>query len=498
MAFSQVVKTHIQPSIKMIKMQQQDDATGSENASQTKQNKNLPDSSQAIGTKIPFIQIAGVTVTQIERLIIDEAGFLPRMTLIFKDTVGEFSGEYFPKKNLITSIYIASSTEKLKPLRSDYLITSIKVIPSPARSNSNNLAKDQTYIIKGELFVPRLYNNISKSYPNLTSVDALKGVCTALGLGYAQNEFATNDKMTWINYNTSPFNFIKETLSYAYQDDDSFFDGWISKELIFNFINVEEQLKGLEVDNTFISSVDSLMVNPSQVQKDNPTKKSLEEETVPNYITNLPDRAGKPNFIQEASLISDQGKVLKKDGYKKQIFYYDHFESDETKKFKNFFVAPNNTPGLAEDTMLTPEDEGLSEIGNKKWMNINYGNTHEHWNAARIFNSHNMKELEKINLRVLLKGTNNQVIKGSVIPVVLTQRFADKIRKEGSFEDQGSAATGQNKLDDSAIDSQISGRYWVKGAIYHYDPMDPLQFSTELILARREWSPSKTKFTANA
>jgi hypothetical protein len=498
MAFSQIVKTHIQPTVKMIELQHEDNSAESETPSVTKQNKNLPDASQSLGAKKPFIRLAGQVVTEIDRLTIDETGFMPTITLIFTDPVGEFSGAYFPKKNLMVSIYIASSTEKLKPVRSDYLVTSVKTIPPPNRSNSNNLAKGITYLIKGELFVPRVYNNISKSYPGLTSIDALKEVCTSLGIGYAQNEFATNDKMTWINYNTSPLNFMKELVSYTYQDDDSFFNGFINKELIFNLINVEEQLKGLEVDQTFLSAADSLLVNLNQQQKNNPEKESRNEATVDNYLNNLPDNSGKPSFIQEANIISDQGGVLRKDGYKKQIFYYDHFESDETKKFKDFFVAPNNTPGLSEDSMLIPEDEGLSEVGNKKWMNINYGNTHEHWNAARVFNTHNMKELEKIKLRVLLKGINNQVIRGSVVPVVLTQRFSDKIRKERDVNEPATANLDQNRLDDIAMDTELSGRYWVKGAIYHYDPMDPLQFSTELILARREWSPSKTKFTANA
>ena len=498
MAFSQIVKTHIQPTIKMIKLQHEDNSVGSETPSVTKQNKNLPDASQSLGAKKPFIRLAGQVVTEIDRLIVDETGFIPKITLIFTDPVGEFSGAYFPKKNLVVSIYTASPTEKLKPLRSDYLITSVKTIPPPTRSNSYNLAKGHTYLIKGELFVPRLYNNVSASYPNLTSIDALKEVCTSLGLGYAQNEFATNDKMTWINYNTSPLNFMKEVVSYMYKDDDSFFDGFINKELIFNLINVEEQLKGLEVDKTFISAADSLLLNASQQQKNDSDKESRSEATVDNYLNNLPDNAGKPNFIQEANIISDQGEVLRKDGYKKQIFYYDHFESNEAKKFKDFFVAPNNTPGLSEDSMLIPEDEGLSEVGNKKWMNINYGNTHEHWNAARIFNTHNMKELEKIKLRVLLRGTNNQVVRGSVVPVVLVQRFIDKIRKERDPNEPATANLDQNRLDEVTMDTELSGRYWVKGAIYHYDPTDPLLFSTELILARREWSPSKTKFTANA
>jgi hypothetical protein len=498
MAFSQIVKTHIQPSIKLIELTQTDDSAGSTTASYTKQNKNIPDASQSIGSKKPFIKIAGQIVTEIEYLTIDETGFIPKLKLVFNDPIGEFSGNYFPKRNLMVSVYIASSSEKLKPVRSDYLITSIKTIPPTSRESSNNLAQGVSYIVTAELFVPRLYNNVSKSYPELTSADAIKEVCSSLGLGYGQNEFTPTDKMTWININTSPSNFMREIVAHAYQDDDTFFTGFINKEMIFNFINVNEQLKALDVDKMFVGAVDNTMVNLDQVQKNNPQFSQAQEVTVDNYLTNLPDISGKPNFIYEANLISSQGSILKKDGYKKKIFYYDHFESDETKKFKQFFTAPLNTLGLSEESMLVPDDEGLSEIGNKKWMNINYGNTHEHWNAARVFNTHNLMELEKIKLRVLLKGINHQVIRGSVVPVVLTQRFADKLRKEADPESPGNLEPDQNRLDDITLDSQLTGRYWVKEAIYHYDINDPLKFSTELILARREWSPAKITFTANA
>jgi len=107
-------------------------------------------------------------------------------------------------------------------------------------------------------------------------------------------------------------------------------------------------------------------------------------------------------------------------------------------------------------------------------------------------------EIEKIKLRVVLKGINNQVIRGSVVPVVLTQKFTDKLKKETDPDNPQDIDVTQNKMDDIAMDSELSGRYWVKEAIYHYDINDPLLFSTELILARREWVPSKITFTANA
>jgi hypothetical protein len=504
MGFNQVIKTHVQPSIKLITLDDFDNSAESTTPSVTRKNKGRPDFSQLAGSIKPFIKLAGQVITDIEYLTIDESGFIPKLDLTFTDPAGEFSGNYFPKRNLMLSVFINSGNDKLKPVRSDYLITKVKSIPITNRGTGIAISQGTTYMIKAELFVPRLYNNTSKSYPNLTSVDAIKTVCSELGLGYAQNEFTPADAMTWINYNTSPLNFLREITNYVYQDDESFFTGFISKELIFNLIDVNQQLIKSEVDDTFSSNSNPLSLGVTQTQKNNPANAAFAEEVVVNFLTNIRKNINKPNYIYEANLISDQGAVLKQDGYKKKIYYYDHFEPVETddtgkpNKFKQFFVAPNNAPDLPESTMLIPDDEGMDEIGNKKWMNINYGNTHEHWNAARVFNSHNLKELEKIKLRVLLKGVNFQVIRGMVVPVVMSLSLGEKIRKESDPDGNTQIDLSSNTFEGESIDSELTGWYYVKEAKYTFDPKDPHIFYTELILSRREWVPNKIIFTANA
>ncbi len=497
MAFSQILKTHIQPSIKLIKLDDFDNSADAKTPSITTKSGSAPDFSQTAGTLKPVIKIAGQAVNLIEYFVIDESGFIPTINLTFIDTVGEFSGNYFPKRDLLVSVFINNSSPKLKPVRSDYLITSIKSIPLSNRGSNTTLSKGTTYIVKGELFVPRLYNNVSKSYPNMTSVNAIKKVCSELGLGYAQNEFVPADKMTWININTSPSNFIREIVNHTYQDDESFFSGFITKEMIMTMVNVNEQMKNIEASLTFSSGSDPLASSLTQDNKTSTLKDALSESTFLNHLTTFKNSANKANYIYEANLISEQGGILKTEGYKKKIYYYDHFESKKS-KFKDFYTAPLNTPGLSDAVMLIPDDEGLDEIGNKKWMNINYGNTHEHWNAARVFNAHNLKELEKIKLRVLLKGINFQVIRGSVIPVMMTQSMAEKIKKDTSPDGSSDVNSTSESMDKEVADTQLSGWYYVKEAKYTFDPTDPHQFITELILARREWAPSKIKFNANA
>ncbi len=126
-------------------------------------------------------------------------------------------------------------------------------------------------------------------------------------------------------------------------------------------------------------------------------------------------------------------------------------------------------------------------------MGINYGNTHEHWQAARIYNSHNLKEIEKIQLRISLKGINFQVIRGMAIPLIITSRLGDQIRKEFDLLVDGAPNPQNQDILAEVPDTQLTGNYYVKGARYTYDPTDPHIFITELFLSRREWQPSKNK-----
>ena len=451
-----------------------------------------PDVSQKLGATSPLVKIAGHIINNIDSVIIDETGFIPKITMMFTDMTGEFGGSTFPKKNLRLSIYIKSPNTKLMPIRSDYLITSIKSISKSFGGNPQSLSKDVTYLVKGELFVPRIYNNISKSYSKMTSRDALFNIADQLGLGFAENDFTTSDSMTWINMNSSPLNFIKDVANHAYSDDDSFFEAFISKELNLSMIQVSQQLHSGEGDEMFMAGADSVTGDINQNEKGNGIKTALDDESMINHLTTDRRFVQNSNYIIEASLISNQGNILKDSGYQKKIYYYDHLSNNSPiEKFIDFNMAPINTPGVSEVNMLIPEEDGLDEVGVKKWMNINYGNTHTQWNAARLLNTHNNNELEKIQLRVVTRGINVQVIRGMSIRTFITKKVADHIQADEDPQKESQIELSEDNQLDETIDLQLSGIYYVKGAKYYYDAKKSTTFSTELFLARREWKESK-------
>jgi hypothetical protein len=497
MAFKQIIKGTLLPKVPLKELTEADNSAGSDAIPYVASDK-YPSRAERTGAVFPFVKIAGQIVKNIEMMTIDETGFIPTVTLVFNDSFGEFGGDYFPKTDVIMSTYIKVGSDKLKPIRCDFLITSIKSMPAKYSGKRVGISKDLTYTVKGELYVPGIYENISKSYAKLNSKDALKAICTKLSLGFAENESTPNDKMTWINVNMSTLNFMKSILEHAYQDDDSFFTGFIDKYYYLNYIEVNKQLLADEADQTFLSTPLATQKGFNQKVKDDPRTAELEEISTINYLTTEIERKGATNYIIAANLISEQGEVLKKQGYQKNIYYYDHLKSakEPKEKFKDFYVEGLKSIDRDQNLFLVPEDEKLASHRIKKWMNIDYGNAHPEWNAARLINSHNLKELDKIKLRVALSGINFQAIRGSMIPVMVTVQRAENIlkateelgsEKDLTKDDRPDATT----LADQVIDEQLTGYYYIKGAKYHYDINHPGGFYTEFFLARREWKPSK-------
>jgi hypothetical protein len=492
MAFSQVLKRTQKAKIPIVELFDLDDSLGHDKGAAVTSGSLATSTAQSAGSDMPFVKINGELVESIDNLIIDETGFIPTLTLIFKDINGKFAGPAFPKKNLLVSIYIKSANDNLFSIRTDFLITSIKSLSKPFDKNSRGISNGIMYLIKGELFVPNIYNNTSKSYKSLTSKDALITIASDLGLGFVENEVVTADTMTWINMNSSPLNFIKDVANHAYGGEESFYDTYISKDLNLCMIEVNRQLASLELDETFMSFGNSRELDYNQAIKNAANKQGNDQESMVKVLTSDPGMAKLSNYILEASLISNQGKILKDNGYKKKIYYYDHVLNDEPiNKFQDFFMAPINTAGALEEHMLIPEDIGLDEIGVKKWMDINYGNTHSQWNAARLLNTHNLNELEKIQLRVVTRGINPQTIKGDSIFTHITQFVAEYLKAGRGAGVSNPGETNGLKGDDLIADQQLSGRYYVKGVKYHYDSTKSDPFYTEFFLSRREWRPAK-------
>ena len=408
------------------------------------------------------------------------------------DSVGTFTSVTFPKKNPLLTVYIAKSHLKLNELCQTFLITDIQSIPmGPSITR---------YDFYGELYIPKLNGNFVKSYPNMTSQEALQKIARELEIGYASNEETFDDKMTWINPNLNYKAFIKMISDHAFKNKDTFFECFIDRYYTLCLVNVENQFKPFDSDKDIPMgySATSTEYLDLSLAKDAADSLSIDEQ-VPIILTNGSNLGAGSDFtIVEYSMVSENGSILQRSGFRKRLQMYQHGEEDA---LKNWFVEPLSTVSLdAEQVHQTPDLTDYTDDGNEivKWMGTDYGNAHISYKYAKLVNHHNREETEKNLLRVKLDGINHNISRGARLAVDiygdrLKKSSDDSVKDELTVQDsqQDREKTGRDTASAQVKDEYLSGAYYVKSISYHYNASaeSRQRFSTVMILSRRSWLP---------
>lgn len=434
----------------------------------------LADSRGAMLPMIRFVNAYTVPDDQIMEMEISQSGFLPRCRIVIWDKNHLLTNLYYPVFDPIVSVYVKSHHPSLKPLRNDFLITSINSVIQDDQS--------KVYYIDGELYIPRIYDNVSKSYPNVKSTDCLKAICTDLGLGYASNEETTNDVMTWINPNMSYYMFIKEEVTKrAYKDDNSFFTCFIDRYYNLNFVNVEKQMaQDSDFDQSYV--IDHYVKTGAILtgSDDRTENASVQAETI---LSNHPSGYGTVNSIKDHKLLANNGSVLKNEAFRKQVYWYDSPQQQTL----NFFIEPlSNASTLTGSEHQTPILTDLRNTQVKKWTGFELGNAHKNNKFAQALNFHNLAEMEKSTLVVTLDALNPIITLGSRVPVTIyNETYFATLKKSamGKFDDIIDSTNYKVYIDD-----MLSDIYYVKEIVYNYNVFrKPDPFSTEIVLSKRNW-----------
>ena len=447
-----------------------------------------------LGKKSPLIKIgnARIASTDIISTSIYYDELIPKIHVSIFDSVGTFTSVTFPKKNPLLTVYIAKSHLKLNELCQTFLITDIQSIPmGPSITR---------YDFYGELYIPKLNGNFIKSYPNMTSQEALQKIARELEIGYASNEETFDDKMTWINPNLNYKAFIKMISDHAFKNKDTFFECFIDRYYTLCLVNVENQFKPFDSDKDIPMgySATSTEYLDLSLAKDAADSLSIDEQ-VPIILTNGSNLGAGSDFtIVEYSMVSENGSILQRSGFRKRLQMYQHGEEDA---LKNWFVEPLSTVSLdAEQVHQTPDLTDYTDDGNEivKWMGTDYGNSHISYKYAKLVNHHNREETEKNLLRVKLDGINHNISRGARLAVDiygdrLKKSSDDSVKDELTVQDsqQDREKTGRDTASAQVKDEYLSGAYYVKSISYHYNASaeSRQRFSTVMILSRRSWLP---------
>ena len=453
----------------------------------------------------PFIKIGNIRLQagQIKSLKIWQDELVPRIIITLIDINSEFSTGKFPISNILISVFIKSSIKTLKSLACDFIITNIS-------SFSISSAEIQ-YTFTGDMHIPKLHTNISKAFSQVTSLDALLLIAKDLKLGFADNLTEnTNDKMTWLMPNYSYKSAITHISKLAYSNDEQFFDCFIDRYYMLNFINVEKQFEKID-DALNIGYINYDSNNLTGADRVDPEKPQIEPAAIPLYITNSSIYKNTELYILDYSLVSNHGEILKNNSLQRTLYFYDHGgninqdlikTSDlDSDNFTINFVEP--LTGTQDNNGTLPQTTSVSEfidtsvdtqtvIGN--WVGIDYGNAHTHYKFSQLLNDHNHKDLEKNMLKVKLSGFNNNIIRGSRLKVEIYIDKATSKLAEINRTDDESTEDQSNKLSDfpnnrntHLVDRFLSDSYYVKTISYSYTNET---FETDLLLTKRNWIPA--------
>ena len=456
------------------------------------------------GLTEPFIKIGNIRLAygQIRSLKIWQDELVPRILITLIDVDSEFSTGKFPTSNILISVFIKSTIKPLKSFACDFIITNI--------SSFNISDKEIQYTFTGDMHIPKLHTNISKAFSQVTSREALLLIAKDLQLGFSENLTEdTNDKMTWLIPNYSYKSAITHISKLAYSSEEHFFDCFIDRYYMLNFINVEKQFEKMD-EALNVAYIDYDNNNLGGADRINPEKSNTEPVSIPLMITNNSIFINTELYIIEYSLVSNHGEILKNNALRKNLYWYDHGgninegltkTSDlDSDNFTEHFIEP--LTGTQDNNGTLPQTTSVSEFIDTnpdtqtfvgQWVGVDYGNAHTHYKFSQLLNDHNHKDIEKNMLKVKLSGFNNNIIRGSRLKVEIYVERTTSNLADINRTDADSTEAQSNKLSDfpnnknnRLIDRFLSDSYYVKTISYSYTNGN---FETDLLLAKRNWIP---------
>jgi len=446
---------------------------------------------QQLGKKSPLIRIGNSTIApeNVISMSVSMNSIIPTIHVAVIDTMGTLTSRTYPRTNLLITAFVAQSHPKLKSFSQSFLITNVNSIP---------LGFGETrYDFFGELYIPNLNGNFIKSYNGLTSAQALKKVAEELGLGFATNEDTTDDKMTWINPNLNYKSFIKQVTDHSYKNEKSFFECFIDRYYVLNFINVEKQFKQFNDDKEISDGYPAISAESIDTSRAENGNTILSPDTTIKLILTNSSSGSKLSEMKilEYSMIGENGDILKNNGFRKRIFIYKHGETDP---LNTWFVEPlSEASADGVSVYQLPDLKDYIDNDVVKWMGTDYNNAHLNYKFAKLLNNHNLVESNKNALLVKLPGFNHNILRGSRIKVNIystrTQQMShDKIQNDLAVPSDSQKS--DNPMESSAsaeiLDTYLSDTYYVKSIDYHYNTQDPAyKFTTTMILSRKNWLP---------
>lgn len=426
-----------------------------------------------LGDYYPAVNINGMLfyADNIINMELSLIGFLPTIEITIKEQKGIFGSQHFPTDGDVIKLYVRSKNEDFKPIRQNYRIMSCEGTSSSKPSTTH------IYTLTGILDLPEISIDRIKSFPQMTSIDVLMDIAKELGLGFASNETATDDTMTWICPNVSYIDFIQnDVLSGTYKNDESFFTCYIDEHYYLTLVQVNEML--LHDMDFPIETVNYLM--QSDYLPDDTDTSKYESEF---FLSNSKLTAATVNQISSYAPVGNPGKEFMENGYRTHIQYYDKSEDE----FKDEFMETLTSEDVNEE-MIIPK--GKEREDHTKMIKTVYAgdqfndNVHSNFYYAKLQNNYNMSELKKLSMRLDLASFNPNIYRYKICPVIIIATRDDMLMEEAMEEAN----------EELAVDNFYSGYYVARGMKLIYAAG---KFKNVILASKREYTKSRYKINSS-
>jgi hypothetical protein len=503
-----IIRSLLEPKITIDLLQVEDLYTGtSDKLDATKKGTESGRQYQnQLGVDYPFITVNNYVfgTDEIVDFTIDSNGFIPTILFTFKLTKSDtFRSQSYPKDGDVVSIFIRAKNNAFKPIRNDYIITSVKS-GAGGVENSGGMTT-----ISGELFIPRIKEQAIKSYKG-NSFNVLQDVCKELSLGFATNETSTDDSMAWLCPGNTWEEYIKDIASASWKDTNSFYKVFIDVYYHLNFVNMNNQIEG---DGQLAAGILDSAIMKDFYQNDKNTAESS-QSTTGKFLSTIDSLKGTNMFIQGYRTFNNSSAIHEEYGYKYNIQFFDM----KSLKYWNLFVDPKTSDGSEKKKIILkgrtfPKKEDESKDGKSPsaqeywktqnqyvWKGIQSRNVHDKYTFAIAHNERNLLELQKLFLEVRVTRWNPNIYLGEKVPLILiSQMDTTKATQDAQGED--AKISDKSPGEPAVLDQFYSGYYVVNGmSITYSQDNEPYEegtgvnpqslapaFFQSFTMTRREW-----------
>lgn len=380
----------------------------------------------------PFFWYNGYQVSDrdISSLNLYYEGILPKVSIIFIDSVGFMKKDGFPLDDAKFELFLNSGSKNLKSIHLKFKLENFQE------------NKGKSYTIIGTLDLKDFYKIAFKSYRG-TSFEVLRKISGELELGFNSNITNTVDNMNWVNNGKLSKDFFSNIINHSYISDTSYVLGYIDFYYCFNYVDIEKEwLRDISTD----VGLNSTGIN----HLNNESDKDKIEQLI---LTNDKSVNTSPFYFSSYKLNNNSTQISLTKGYFTRSKVYDSI----SKQFLIFDVNSQTSDGskthilkgASNDTKDITENYRTNYSGKMDTENV-----HKNYYYSETQNKVNLDNLVRISVDITLPNPNFNLYKFMKIQLVFVNPMS-------------------SPTNDEVIQSRLSGEWvivdigytWVKGKL---------------------------------